>query len=769
MVQYNLASLLSSLDFELLTKDLLQAELGILFENFREGKDGGIDLRHAPVTGSLSTVVQCKRYQSDGFATLKSKLKTEELPKIKKLKPGRYILSASVKMSPQQKDEIKAILSPFILSTADIYSEDEICFLLNKYSEIERRHPKLWIQSVGVLESILNAEGHAVSREELEATQAAAKIYVKNPSFDEALEILREEKVCIISGIPGIGKTTLARMLMLYYVRAEYDLVKIESNISEARRASYNDRPRFFLYDDFLGQTASSDKLEKNEDAKLLAFMGSINESKSSVLVMTTREYILNQAKDRYEKIARENFDHRNCVVDLSKYTRRIKAQILYNHLHFCGLPQEYLKAFVLSQGYIAVVDHKNYNPRIIGFVASKAVVKEVDSENYTSLFIEKLNNPDEIWAHAYENQIDESSQMLLLVLASLHREVSVKDLGVAFDAFSERIAARFNRARGFDELNKSIKILDGNFTQTKRVKGGLVVEFQNPSIRDFMRRRLMGSPFLGLLIEAAPFFEQVEWFFEILTDKESRLDKSGLKSLAKEICAKLISLYAAAPFSGVGLHLRGVIQIYTRTSDHAERLSAVAQAARRVRSRTGRNFVDAELVKLAALVRSGEYGHLGWFRPISILHEMGYFARPSGLEFIKAVKERTIETAYWPQNFETVKDLHERLPEAFSDGEIEQMAKLFKDAVVDYARDVDSKGGDDPEGLRDEIMEFESLASRFGVDISEEKLLIEKRATQIESDQEEKEDPASDEREKPEEDPEEFTNDDMDSMFATL
>jgi hypothetical protein len=161
---------------------------------------------------------------------------------------------------------------------------------------------------------------------------------------------------------------------------------------------------------------------------------------------MTTREYILNQAKHRYEKLARANFDHRNCVVDLSKYTRRIKAQILYNHLHFCGLPKEYLDSFVLSRGYIAVVDHRNYNPRIIEYLTAKSVAKEVDASNYTQLFLDKLNNPDEIWAHAYDYQIDHSSQLLLLVLASLHHEVSLKDLGKAFDSFSEVVATRLNR-----------------------------------------------------------------------------------------------------------------------------------------------------------------------------------------------------------------------------------------------------------------------------------------------------------------------------------
>jgi tRNA uridine 5-carbamoylmethylation protein Kti12 len=41
--------------------------------------------------------------------------------------------------------------------------------------------------------------------------------------------------VCIISGLPGIGKTTLARMLMLYFYERKFDVVKIVSDVSEAR------------------------------------------------------------------------------------------------------------------------------------------------------------------------------------------------------------------------------------------------------------------------------------------------------------------------------------------------------------------------------------------------------------------------------------------------------------------------------------------------------------------------------------------------------
>ncbi len=365
MSGYDFNAKLSPLDFELLTKDLLEAELSISLENFREGRDGGIDLRYAPQSGGR-LIVQCKRYSS--FAALKSAMVNEELPKIQKLNPTRYVLATSVGLSPQHAEELKAALSPYVISTGDIYGKDRLNSILNARNDIKRRHVKLWIGDAGVLDSLLHAETHTVSREEVENTIAAAKIYVRNESFDEALEILREHRVCIVSGLPGIGKTTLARMLLLYFYENGYEIVKVESDISEARRMSYHEKLRFYYYDDFLGQTAQADKLNKNEDQKLLDFMRSIRNSKDSVFVLTTREYILNKAKQQYEKLDRERFDDRMCIIDLEKYSRRIKAQILYNHLYFSDLPREHLQDIVARKGYLQITDHPNYSKRHVRF-----------------------------------------------------------------------------------------------------------------------------------------------------------------------------------------------------------------------------------------------------------------------------------------------------------------------------------------------------------------------------------------------------------------
>ena len=89
---------LSSADFEELTRDLLQAELGFRLESFKAGKDGGIDLRHSKDEGN-TLIVQCKHYSD--FTTLFQTLKREAV-KVKKLNPDRYILSTSVGCNPQQ-------------------------------------------------------------------------------------------------------------------------------------------------------------------------------------------------------------------------------------------------------------------------------------------------------------------------------------------------------------------------------------------------------------------------------------------------------------------------------------------------------------------------------------------------------------------------------------------------------------------------------------------------------------------------------------------
>lgn len=55
ILQYN--------EFENLTRDLLQKEFDIFVESFKDGKDGGIDLRFG-INEKSKCIVQVKRYKN---------------------------------------------------------------------------------------------------------------------------------------------------------------------------------------------------------------------------------------------------------------------------------------------------------------------------------------------------------------------------------------------------------------------------------------------------------------------------------------------------------------------------------------------------------------------------------------------------------------------------------------------------------------------------------------------------------------------------------
>jgi hypothetical protein len=63
---------LSHSEFEDLARDLVGREIELRFGAFPEGRDDGMDGRHARADGSV--VTQAKHYRGSGLAALKSKM-----------------------------------------------------------------------------------------------------------------------------------------------------------------------------------------------------------------------------------------------------------------------------------------------------------------------------------------------------------------------------------------------------------------------------------------------------------------------------------------------------------------------------------------------------------------------------------------------------------------------------------------------------------------------------------------------------------------------
>lgn len=79
---------------------------------------------------------------------------------------------------------------------------------------------------------------------------------------------------------------------------------------------------------------------QPDASAEVVLVMGPLAENPNWRFILTTREYILNIARQRYEAFAHPRIEFRMCVINLSDYTRPARAKILYNHIFFSDLPK---------------------------------------------------------------------------------------------------------------------------------------------------------------------------------------------------------------------------------------------------------------------------------------------------------------------------------------------------------------------------------------------------------------------------------------------
>lgn len=514
MSNYNFKTL-NDKEFEILIRDLLSAEMEIEFQNFKSGRDKGIDLRYSS-TKDNSIVVQVKHYANSSFAQLKFQLKNSELPKIKKLKPERYIVATSLELNPAETEEIKKILSPFVKSINDIYWNQRVNSLLKKFKDIERNHFKLWFSSSSVLTNILNNSSYLKAAYLKTELENKISHYVKTQFHDKATEILNSQKALLITGAPGVGKTTLAQMIILDFITEGYEHLVIEDKIKEAESLLSPDenKKQIIYFDDFLGSNIYEILNPRNNENSLVKFINRVRASPNKYLILTTRTTILNQALSAYEKLRyRKLHEDSAFEIYLNNYSLFQKAEILYNHIYFGNLDEEYRNYIFQDKNYLKIIEHDNYNPRLIEFFTNKIHLNKITSDNYLNFIINNLDNPEEIWRNSYENQIDNEERFLLNSLFTLRGETNINRLELVFNSRINNEVANFGYEVKNDSFNKSLKNLEGSYLKTSYdgKNQTTIISFVNPSVSDFLFNYLKNSNFEKLrLIQGMIYINQI-------------------------------------------------------------------------------------------------------------------------------------------------------------------------------------------------------------------------------------------------------------------
>lgn len=511
-------STLNDKEFEQIAKDLLNAKYKLGLQDFKVGKDKGVDLRFSTPKNNNSLVAQVKHYIGSGFPQLKHTLVAKELPKITKLKPDRYIVVTSLPLSATQKDEIKAVLVPFIQNSNDIFGQEDLNGILTEFKEIEKSHFKLWFSSITVLTAVINNAIEGRTKYMLERIKYKIPFYVVTKKLDDANKILQKEKLLLITGQPGIGKTTLAEIILFDRAKNGFKIYKVE-NITEAEDViSLNpDEKQLFYFDDFLGANYFEIINAQKTETQLTSFVERVKNTPNKYLILTSRTVILNHAIEKYEKISHSRLANQQFEIKLTDYNKFEKALILYNHLYFQKVREELLDSVIAGKFYNRVIQHKNYTPRIIEFITEKSRIEKLTSSTYLQFILNNLNNPKEIWRYSFNNQIGYLDKCLLITLFTFENDVFESTITAAFESRLLYEKTEHNQIINTDQFNESVKILLNGFISSNLYNSTPPVReftFINASLTDFLIGYVNDSlPERKSIISSIIYIEQLSRF----------------------------------------------------------------------------------------------------------------------------------------------------------------------------------------------------------------------------------------------------------------
>jgi hypothetical protein len=501
--RYDFANL-SPIEFESLSADLVSAETDLRFERFSEGADGGVDGRHSRSDGDI--ILQAKHYKNSTWSDLQRAAK-HEAANVAALNPTSYYFLTSQPLTRIRKAKLVSLLGHPSVTPANIWGRTELNTYLAKHGEVERRNIKLWLSSAAVLQRLLKNDIAVFTEATQDEIERILKVFVANPSLAKSASILKSTHCLIVSGPPGVGKTTLAQVLAAEYSDEGWELVAVAS-IADAFRAFRNEGGRqVFVFDDFLGKIRLDPVSLARDDGRIVRLMSMVRRNKDKRFILTTRAYILQAARLISEAIDDDSVDVSEMVLNLATYTRELKARILYNHLYHSALQQPSIQALLKGETVQKIVDHRNYMPRIIQWMTDELRQREVAPDDYPRLFLQTLESPNKIWEKAFRQHISLKARVLLYCMYFSENEglsdpgIRIERLRIFFDravvAFGS-VAKEELRASMFEETLREIK---SSFVTIDGAK----VNFINPSVQDFLSRETADDTVLATLAKCVP------------------------------------------------------------------------------------------------------------------------------------------------------------------------------------------------------------------------------------------------------------------------
>lgn len=492
MLNYNN---LNDVEFEALCNDIMSRMLNIPLRCFGPGRDGGVDLSDDAAEKNI--VVQVKHYRSSTPEQLIRSLK-KELPKVQKLNPRQYYICCSRMLSAENIRELYQHFDAYMDSSWNIVTLKEIDdFLKNeKNRDILEKHFKLWLDDTGILEDIFGNELFVDCDVLLDDIERQQQFFVQTEAFDQALIALENRQILCIVGNPGVGKSITSNMLVLRYAALGYRVryTSDVTDLSSLKRSISQDssKKEIILLDDCFGQAYF--EMRSEQSTALVSLIKYVRRHPNKHLILNSRVTIFHEAQQRYPDFSRSlNYGDLNIfVLDMNSLSDTEKAKILYNHLYFKNIPEEYFADIRKEQHYHWIIRHRNYSPRIIEHVCTPCNFQNVSADSFFSYIYQQLNNPQEIWDNEYRYRLQPVDRELLLTIYSM--TTTTVNAYLVRRVYLRRIKSIPEIYNLVDPYRQALQRLTEGFIKSLDINGIEHLSMVNPSVNDFLTHLLQES-----------------------------------------------------------------------------------------------------------------------------------------------------------------------------------------------------------------------------------------------------------------------------------
>lgn len=399
------------------------------------------------------------------------------------------------------------------------------------------------------LDEIINRKYYSKTASFLREIQKEHKLHHNTQMLKHCIDVLERNKIIILTGNPGVGKTTTAKMIVNYFINQKVKNVLFLTDTDFVEIEGLYQDNQIIVVDDFWGQNFSPEHRDGSRLRNFNRIINDFKESENRYLVLTSREYIIQDVLSHAEHETKEILVTDRFIVNLDGFSHDDKARIFLNHLLYYDFEKAFFNKLEYSDILENIIEHSNYSPRHIEyFIKQFLYFDDKSSYNFYALFLKYLDKPTEYWNKNFE-KLNGTSKLILLILLISSDPMELSDLEKIFNATQEKARISLNENIEPLAFNKELRILENFYLISEREEytNRVFLRFQSPGIKDFLLEYLRtdGQAWIKPLLENALFFNQLNFVFDTndrkIDDSISDIPLFGKKIiLSKELQKKL-------------------------------------------------------------------------------------------------------------------------------------------------------------------------------------------------------------------------------------